>query len=104
MDTPGGRETLLLVASSKPLDYLESEIRGFQVPETGLTDSSVREIPPKLVRRVLGIGLMVEEEPTGEKVSDKGRLNDVMQTLVAGKEEVRGVWIRRIELENPADP
>lgn len=91
VDTTGGREHILVLASPEPLRELETQLAALdpQAPAT-LSDGSLA--------RLRGIGTVVRREapgPTG------GSLLARAQDTLAGGQRVDGVWMRSFVLENP---
>jgi hypothetical protein len=95
VDSPGGREHLLVLASPERLVEYEAEMSTLARP--GQTAVSL----PEAARiRLRGLGRL-SESPAASTTPSAGRLFEMAERLAAGSEVVAGVWMRRIELENP---
>jgi len=97
----GGREQLLIVTSPHRLADFEEEIRGLDPAEIG---RPVKAVPlSRGATRVLrGIGGVVEQgNPDGSATDDFDALFAHALRLEEAGASVRGVWMRRIDLQNP---
>ena len=98
VDSYGGHETLLFVASREPLKNLESQMERLRQPET--TGPAGRSVPdPGTSRLLRGIGRLAPVGPAGSDAS--GRLAEIYKSLGMNAENVRGIWVQQIQLENP---
>jgi hypothetical protein len=98
--SPGGREHFLVVASPERLVDFEQESLAMNRAEP---NQPIQYAPlgAKAMARLRGVaGIVSAPAPRESKATDT--LFQSAGVLVAGPESVRGVWIRRIELENPA--
>lgn len=95
VDTPGGREHLMVLASPTRLIEFEAEMNALARP--GMTALAVPESAKSHLR---GIGRLAESSIAPED-HHAGHLFELAQQLVAKSEFVNGVWLRRIDLENP---
>lgn len=97
VDTAGGREHLLVLASPERLVDYEAAMNALPRPRSGQV---AVPIPDTARSRLRGIGNMVEiPEQAPEGVA--GRLFEMATKLADESEVVEGVWVRQIELENP---
>jgi len=97
----GGREQILIVTSPRRLAEFEEEIDGLDLAESGRPVEAL-PLTPGGARVLRGIGGVVEGETPDGKVTDG---IDGLFARALGLEEtgeaVRGVWVRRIDLQNP---
>jgi hypothetical protein len=97
VDTPGGREHLLVLASPERLIEFEDEMNALPLPREG---QLAREIPQSARVRLRGIG-GIADAPDRAPDGTAGRLFEMADKLAGKAEVVEGAWVRRIELENP---
>jgi hypothetical protein len=96
VDSPGGREHLMILASPERLVEFENEMKGLaRAGEIAVA------IPEKAMISLRGIGSL-SETPIATKQQSAGRLFEMAEEIAAHSEVVHGVWMRRIDLENPA--
>lgn len=96
VSSAGGRERFLVVASPKRLPELEQLIAALDVPEEGHEPEIAAKLSDTALARLRGIGkLGVPAEGDGTSIFDAA------SRLTRGPEKVRGIYARRIELENP---
>jgi hypothetical protein len=95
VDTAGGREHLLVVASPERLVDLERELARVARPgQTAvLLDAAAR-------MQLRGLGRL-STSPVARPATPPGPLFERVERLAAGSERIAGVWIRRLDLENP---
>jgi serine/threonine-protein kinase len=106
----GGREHILIVASPRPLPGLERETLALDRPR----EAAVAPIGEAALDELRGLGAYaagaVPEEPAlgadasagrGAARDSARRLFELAEPLRVGPESASGVWIRRIDLENP---
>jgi serine/threonine-protein kinase len=98
VDTAGGREHLLVLASPDPLAEFEAELAS--LPRPGADQLAVA-LPEKTMTRLRGIGGLARA-PQQQPGGTADRLFEMAAQLAGGSETVEGVWMRRIDLENPA--
>ena len=99
MDTHGGKEHLLILASPERQVEFERELSALATPRM---DTEVAELDGSATERLVrGLGRLLEapELPEG---TDARRLFELARELGAGAEVVDGVWFRHVELANPA--
>jgi serine/threonine-protein kinase len=96
----GGREHFLVVASRERLKELEADLLALARPAAGAPLEYAR-LSDASRRRLRGVGGLVEA-PSREDGSADVPLFELARGLQPGAEAARGVWIRRIDLENPA--
>ena len=97
VDTVGGREQILIVASRTPLDFVEGAIA--RMP----AGRQYAELPPDAALRLRGMGSVVPR-PSEEPPPDAARLFEDIKRLADTGERATGIWIRQIDLENPQAP
>ncbi len=95
VDSAGGREYLMVLASPMRLDWFEAEMSGLARP-----GQAAALIPDEAKLRLRGIGGLSPAPAAGGRGS-AGRLFEMAGRLASRSEVVEGVWLRRIELENP---
>lgn len=94
VDTSGGKETILVVASREPLTKLEAALATFQQPErSAMPDEPLRT-------RLRGMGRM-PASPDRDAPGEARRVDDLVQSLGLETPSSKDVVVRRIELENP---
>jgi hypothetical protein len=86
VDTPGGREHFLVMAS--PARLLKVEDRLAAVSEARWASGETR-----------GVGKRVLEPTSG---ADFREIRELAESEIASPSRARGLWIREIVLENPA--
>jgi hypothetical protein len=96
VDSAGGREHLLVLASPTRLVEFEAEMNGLARP-----GQTAVPIPASAVVRLRGLGGLTETPATKGGGASAERLFEMAKQLAAGSEWVQGVWMRRIDLENP---
>lgn len=97
VDSQGGREHLMILASPTRLVPFEAELSS--LARAGQMAVSIPEAAQVYLR---GIGGM-HETPTSSGGQSAGRLFEMAQRMATHREVVSGVWMRQIELENPRD-
>jgi len=106
----GGTEHLLVIASPRPLPALETELAALGRPKPG---APVRfaELPPASLNQLRGLGGLVHEGSSSAPTPHAGvgsaqteRLFELAEPLGMSADTTSGVWMRRLELENPAHP
>jgi hypothetical protein len=97
VDTPGGREHLLVLASPERLMEFEAELNALPRPRDG---QLAMALPESARIHLRGIGGMTEA-PGQAAEGTAGRLFEMADQLADESETVRGTWVRRIELKNP---
>ena len=95
----GGREHFLVVASLEPVAELEAELSRLPAPEPG-REPRYAAIPAASIERLRGVGgvgpLSSEPSPSRAGVLER------FQGLAGLERGVRGIWVRRVTLENPS--
>ena len=103
----GGTEHLLVIASPRPLPALDKELSALSRPQPG-APIRFAELPRSL-DLVRGLGGLVNDSP-GHSVpqatdqAPANRLFELAEPLEDEPDTTSGVWMRRLELENPARP
>jgi serine/threonine-protein kinase len=95
VDTPGGREHLLVVASRERLAEFEAEMAGL-----ARAGEAAVPLPESAKVRLRGIGGLAEA-PALPPGGSAGPLFEMAQRLATEPEVLTGVWLRRIDIENP---
>lgn len=94
----GGREHFLIVASPEPLPGLERELAGIDVPSVDrpVTATPIRLRLPagELLRGVGGL------EVSAAAANQPPRMTEIVRGLAGREAGVKGVWIRKVVLEN----
>jgi len=99
VDTAGGREQLVVLASPEPLIKFEEELRRLPQPRPGAV---AQPVPPETLLHLRGIGGL--SDVSGPESAESGsRLFKMARELAGGAERVEGVWMRQIELLNPVE-
>ena len=97
----GGQEHFLVVTSPRPVPEFESEVRALPRPEVGRPVVAA-PMNAGLARRLRGVGGLTQgPEGAGSSDSIVSRIADLAQRLGGREETTRGIWMRRIDLENP---
>jgi len=95
VDTAGGREHIMIVASPDRLVEFEAEMNALARP-----GQMAVPIPDQAKVKLRGIGGL-ESAPALRPGASAGRLFEMAERLAVRSETVTGVWMRRIDLENP---
>jgi len=98
VDTAGGREHLLLLASPDRLVEFEAGLS--RLPRPG-PDGLAVLIPESVKVRLRGIGALGDGGSQGGGSSAAGPLFDLAERLAGPSENAAGAWLRRIDLDNP---
>ena len=96
----GGRESVFLIASLEPLHDLEREIAKIPIAEAGRAVSEQRLDRLAMDRIARGIGGLAG---AGAERADRAAvgLGRLATILPRQRESASGIWIRRVDLENP---
>jgi hypothetical protein len=99
----GGRERFLIVASPQPLLVLEDAARRPPEVVEGRPAAVEARLGLPTLQRLRAAGSLagVEERPARGAAGDAVRLAPAARELGPEAEEVRGVWVRAVEFENP---
>jgi serine/threonine-protein kinase len=95
VDSPGGREHVLVVASPTRLVEFEADMNGLARP-----GQIAVPIPESARMHLRGLGGLSEAPATAGRTT-AAPLFERAQRLAARSEVTRGVWVRRLDLENP---
>lgn len=101
VSSAGGRERLLVLASPKRLEDLEAEVRAMPRPEIGGPVAMALPLSPGTLGRLRGIGSLGSGVSTGD-ANRAGDIFDAARAVARGRERAKDVWVREIELTNPA--
>jgi hypothetical protein len=97
--SPGGREHFLVIASPERLTAFEQETLALKRAEAGEPLRYI-QLSERSLTTLRGVAGIVAPPPRPNFLAS-GRLFELAATLEPGPESVNGVWIRRIDLENP---
>lgn len=95
VDSPGGREHLIVLASPARLVQFEAEMSALVRP-----GESAVAIPEAAKVRLRGIGGLAEARAPSSPSSAR-HVFELADRLAAKSEVAEGVWMRQIELQNP---
>jgi hypothetical protein len=98
VDSAGGREHLLILASPQRLVEFEAELARLPRPQGGSVSIA---IPEQVKIRLRGIGTLSHSTAPDVRVGESTRLFEMAEQLATRQETVQGPWLRRIDLENP---
>jgi serine/threonine-protein kinase len=96
VDSPGGREHLVVLASPTRLTDFEAEMNALLRP-----GESAVALPESARVRLRGIGGLAASKPPTPSPQDAGRLFEMAARLASRSEVAQGVWMRQIELASP---
>jgi serine/threonine-protein kinase len=96
VDSPGGREHLIVLASPERLTDFEAEMNALMRP-----GESAVAVPESAKVRLRGIGSLAESEAVPARPGEARRVFEMAERLATKAEVATGVWMRQIELENP---
>jgi len=96
VDSPGGREHLVVLASPTRLTDFEAEMNALMRP-----GESAVALPEAARVRLRGIGGLAASKPVPATPRDAGRIFEMATRLASRSEMAQGVWMREIELANP---
>jgi tetratricopeptide (TPR) repeat protein len=96
----GGREFFFVVASRRRLREFERELQSVPRAQPGALRLAV-PLSDGLRRALRGIGGLVAKERAAGAPPPSGELFRMAASLGAEAETVRGIWIRRLTLDNP---
>ena len=94
----GGREHFIIFANTTPLSSFEEIFATLPQPVRDSPVQSLR-LSPQAVGVLRGVGGVTATSV--QSAASLGLARDFATPLVEGEETVRGVWIRRVTLENP---
>jgi hypothetical protein len=94
IDTPGGTETLLVIASTEPLADVMAAIAA--VPRSG---EEPPELTDELRGRLRGIGSLAGPDSVGP-AAGRGRIAELADVLAARAGEDPGLWTWTVQLHN----
>jgi hypothetical protein len=104
ISSAGGREHFMVVASPERLFDFEEEIAGLARPSTA-GPLPLGQLSEQARLRLRGAGLLIHGPPAGATDAASGppaRMNRLAAILGDRPETADGVWLRRIDFENPA--
>jgi hypothetical protein len=96
VDSPGGREHLIVLASPERLTDFEAEMNALMRP-----GEQAVAIPDAARMRLRGIGGLAETKAPAASPASARRVFEMADRLASRSEVAQGVWMRQIELENP---
>jgi hypothetical protein len=97
VDSAGGREQILIMASREPLAEVESTLARLPAGQP------YAELTREATMRLRGIG-GTAPRPPGSPPPEGGRIFEDVKRLAGTKERASGTWMRQIDLENPPHP
>ncbi len=97
----GGREHFLIVASLEPVADLEAELDRLPSPEPG-RPVRYAAVEDATVERLRGVGGVVAVPERAAAPVPRAPAFDRFRALAGRENDVRGVWVRQVVLENPA--
>ena len=98
VDSAGGRESILIVASRQPLLDLENELGSVKRASV----DGPAEVSATVVATLRGIGSVARKEPPPTDAGNAPGVAEAVKRL--SRQAASGsVWIREIVLENPRD-
>ena len=99
----GGRERFLVVVSPEPVEELEAELSRLPAPKRG-RPIEYASVTTEAVERLRGVGGIDEVRSSVESANAAGGdLFAHFRALSGAENEVRGVWVRHVVFENPAE-
>lgn len=98
----GGREHFLVVASPEPVAELEAELRTLPAPRPG-RPIQYASVGAESLERLRGAGGLTELAPDVARVAPRSATFERFRALAGREDDVRGVWVRHIVLENPTE-
>ncbi len=101
VSSPGGREEILVVASRKPLPDLERDLAKLPRAEKG-REIAYPLLGPESRNTLRGVGGLAPDRTPEEKEAAQ-RVPDVARGFSAGAGNRNGIWVWRIQLQNPPD-
>jgi serine/threonine-protein kinase len=101
VDTPGGREHFLVLASPSRLVEFEADMNALERP--GARAIALPDGARASLTRGIG-GLAAAPQTTTSAGAGAQGLFEMAERLAQGSEAAQGVWMRRIDLENPKAP
>jgi eukaryotic-like serine/threonine-protein kinase len=101
VDTPGGREHFLVLASPSRLVEFEADMNALERP--GARAIALPDGARASLTRGIG-GLAAAPQSTTSAGAGAQGLFEMAERLAQGSEAAQGVWMRRIDLENPKAP
>lgn len=99
VSSAGGTEHILVVASPEPLRDFETSLSALPLPRESAT---ALPLDPEALSTLRGIGALVEATPPPSPGS--ASVFAAARSLGQGDEEIRGIWVRQIDLINPGAP
>lgn len=100
VSSAGGRERFLVMASPSRLEDLEREIQALPTPREDQEPEIAARLSSETTARMRGIGHLGSADPARD-----GRMSGIVsrvRRLAESEEHASGVWVREIELRNPA--
>ena len=103
VSSAGGRERLLVIASRERLTDLEADLLSLPRADED-AGPQYAQLSERAVQRLRGIGALQVRPQAEAQAPDAGRrsqLDDIAARLSAGVETAPGIWVQRVEFENP---
>jgi hypothetical protein len=96
----GGREHFLVVLSPEPVAELEQDVASLPAPEPGRAIEYAAVGAPSL-ERLRGAGGLSELPAESARPAARSAVFERFRALAGREDDVRGVWVRHVVLENP---
>jgi serine/threonine protein kinase len=97
--SPGGRESIIAIASRTPLEEIDHVLAEFPTATRG-QPVTYRKLPLDAMRRLRGIGGLAAE-PKRPAAEIHEVIDDMMRALESRRDRTGDVWIWKADLENP---
>jgi hypothetical protein len=98
----GGREHFLIVVSPEPVDELEEDLARIAAPEPG-KPITYAPVAASSLERLRGVGGIEELPPDAPSARPRSETFQKFRALAGREEDVRGLWVRHVVLENPVE-
>ncbi len=98
----GGREHFLIVVSPEPVEELEKDLAHIAAPEPG-KPIEYAPVPVSSVERLRGVGGIEELPRDAAPAPPRSGTFQRFRALAGREEDVRGLWVRHVVLENPVE-
>jgi hypothetical protein len=97
----GGREHFLVVVSPDPVPEIEADLAQLPAPQPG-RPIDYAPVGAATVERLRGVGGVAPVPPEAAHPASHSRAFDHFRALAGRENDVQGIWVRQIVLENPA--
>ena len=96
VDSLGGREHFIVLASNEPLTAFEAAFKRLPSPRS-IAGSGSDRLPPEALKGLRSVGTLAPVQASDKPISN---LHEVFTTPLVGRETARGFWARQLTLEN----